>query len=153
MPFQKVEPIIEPYVKTLCWRPYANHPKGCPNFGRKKGCPPNTPVFSEVIDITKGVWAIWNVFNFAGHVDRMQEKHPNWTQRQLECCLYWQPVARKQLREEIKKFCSEYPGMWVVNVPEAMGVNLTATMQKIGVYLEWPPRVKTLQIVLAGYRC
>jgi len=35
-------------------------------------------------------------------------------------------------------------------LPEAYGVNVTATMAAVGIKLQWPPRDKTYQIALAG---
>ena len=34
--------------------------------------------------------------------------------------------------------------------PEAMGLDVTATMKSIGVVLEWPPRELAVQVALAG---
>ena len=150
-PWVRVDPlVIDKKMRALCARPYPNHPKGCPNFGKKAKCPPNAPLITNVIEMDSAVYAIYNVFDFKAHCDRMREKHPNWTQRQVECCLYWQPKARKQLRARIKQFRQEFPQMRVVATPEAQGVNLTATMKQAGVEMEWPPVNVTYQIVLAG---
>jgi len=35
-------------------------------------------------------------------------------------------------------------------VPEAMGVNVTETMKRVGIELEWPPVNVAYQIALAG---
>jgi hypothetical protein len=35
-------------------------------------------------------------------------------------------------------------------VPEAHGLNVTATMKSIGIELEWPPKTVTYQIALAS---
>ena len=136
----------------LCLRPYPNHRNGCPNYGTKKDCPPGVPIFDSFYDLSKPVYAIYNKFDFKGHVDRMREKHPDWSQRQLECCLYWQGTARKQLRELIEEFEKLSPkGMYSITiVPEAMGVNVTKTMRNAGVVLEWPPVNVAYQIALAG---
>jgi len=82
----------------------------------------------------------------------MREKHPEWSERQLACCLYWQAGARKQLESEIQKFYREHPGLWLVRCPEAMGVDVTGTMRLVGVELEWPPRERALQVALACAR-
>ena len=82
----------------------------------------------------------------------MKAIHPDWSQRQVECCLYWQPKARKQLRAEINIFAfsiTQYV-MRVLTTPEAAGVNVTATMKMVGIELEWPPRSRTYQVALAG---
>lgn len=146
----EVGPIGNPSVQDLCRRPYPNHRHGCPNYGKKEGCPPAAPLITETLDFTEPIYAIYNVFNFGNHVKKMRSKHPDWSQRQVECCLYWQGTARKQLREEIKDFHLVHKGNTIVMCPEAQGVDVTATMKEVGIILEWPPKNKAYQIVLAG---
>jgi len=80
----------------------------------------------------------------------MQKIHPDWSNWQLTCCLYWQPKARKMLAIEIEKFRLIHPDFIIIKVPEATGINLTETMKRIGEILEWPPLTKTYQIAIAG---
>jgi hypothetical protein len=149
--FKEVKPIIDYEVRNLCFRSYPGHPKGCPNFGKRPSCPPKAPILSMVMDLDQPVYAIWNVFDFGRHTQRMNVVHPGWSRRQLECCLYWQGTARKQLQAEINQFLSEMDGLWtVIKCPEALGVNVTETMKSIGEHLEWPPVTKTYQVALAG---
>jgi len=150
MPYRIVEPVIDVGVRCLCRRPYYKHPKGCPNFGKRDTCPPKCPELKDVFNLDKSIYVIWNVFNFKKHCDRMREKHPNWSKRQIECCLYWQGTARKNLREEIARFKWEHALLKIVMCPEAMGVNITKTMESIDQVLEWPPVWKTYQVALAG---
>jgi len=136
----------------LCLKPYPNHKNGCPNYATKKGCPPGVPMFDIFYDLSKSIYAIYNVFDFKGHVDRMRERHPDWSKRQLECCLYWQGTGRKQLKELIEEFERPRPkGMFsITTVPEAMGVNVTKTMRNAGIVLEWPPVNVAYQIAMAA---
>lgn len=145
-----VIPVVDYSVRGLCIKPYPGHKEGCPNFGKKKGCPPEAKMFDTVYDMSKPVFAIINKFDFAGHVNRMKELHPEWSERQLECCLYWQPRARKQLLENIKHFLKNHPGYKIESCPEAMGVNITETMTNSGLILEWPPKQWAYQIAIAG---
>ena len=148
--FAEVKPIIDLSVRELCHKPYKGHPKGCPNFNKRWSCPPKCKTIDKLLDLSKPDYAIYNIFDFKSHVNRMKEKHPNWTQRQLECCLYWQPRARKELKNKIKLFLQNHQGYRISYVPEGQGVNITATMANVGIQLEWPPITKTFQIVLAG---
>lgn len=151
MPVVEVIPVYEPRVRALCVRPYAGHDKGCPNFGAKPGCPPTAPLLPEHVDLSKKVWAVYNVFPFGEHVEAMRKRHPDWSQRQLECCLYWQGRARHQLEVEIAGALRGLGDDHVVlRRPEAVGVNVTATMAQAGVVLEWPPRTRTVQVALVG---
>lgn len=150
--FVKVKPIIDMSVRDLCRRPYPLHKKGCPNYGKKKGCPPHSPLLKDLIllNIRQPIYAIYNRFDFKAHCDRMRKLHPDWSKRQVECCLYWQGTARKILKENIKKFLRKHPHYCIIDAPEASGVNLTETMKNAEIELEWPPVNYTYQIVLAG---
>lgn len=145
-----VTPVIDKSVRALCVKPYPNHPKGCPNFGQRRCCPPIAPMIFDTIDLSGPVYAIWNCFDFGAHVTAMRLAHPAWSARQCECCLYWQGKARKQLRERIIVFLREHPGLTVIACPEAQGVNVTETMKQVGINLEWPPQQYAYQVVLAG---
>lgn len=151
MTIVQINPVINPGIMKLCTVPYPGHKKGCPNFNKRKGCPPHTPLFNEIINTEYLMYVIYNIFAFGEHVERMQIKHPDWSKRQLECCLYWQGTARKQLKGEIKRFTDLF-GLdhTILTVPEAYGVNVTKTMKTIGVDLEWPPVKHTYQIAMAG---
>ncbi len=80
----------------------------------------------------------------------MRAKHPKWSKRQVECCLYWQGTARKTLREKINAFVWKHPHYSIISCPEGAGVNVTETMKRAGIELEWPPVNYTYQIVIAG---
>jgi len=136
MPWIEVHPIIDIKIKGLCLKSYPLHPKGCCNFNHKLGCPPNSPLFSEVIDISKPVHAIYNIFPFKEHIDKMRLKFPTWSERQLRCVLYWQSRARVALREQIKSFLRDFGRLKIITCPEAQGVNLTETMKNANIVLE-----------------
>ena len=155
MPFIEVKPIVDHTVRSICVRPYPGHPKGCPNFNKKHGCPPKAQLIENIIDLSKHVIAIYNVFDINKHIQNMRFKHPTWSERQLVCCLYWQGTARKQLKNEISKYIDHWKkdvknNIRIIECPESCGVNVTATMHRVGIELEWPPRIKAYQVVLAG---
>lgn len=84
----------------------------------------------------------------------MKSKHPNWSQRQIDCCLYWQGSLNKKLREEVfqlmrRKIAFGYQASFC---PEAMGVNVTTTMKNIGIELEWPPKTIVYKVAIIGVR-
>ena len=104
MPYAKVQPVIDLTVRGLCVRSYPNHRHGCPCYARKPGCPPHSPTIHDLILLSEPVYVICNVFDFAAHCKRMRDNHPAWSDRQVACCLYWQPRARNQLLAEVQKF-------------------------------------------------
>lgn len=135
----------------LCRLKYPNHPYGCPNYGRKVGCPP-TATFLKMLIYPSPIYIIWNIYPFGRHVQKMKLRHPEWSERQARCCLYWQGTARKQLRVKVGEFLLVHPDMRIVWCPEASGVNVTKTMASVNEILEWPPKTIAYQVVLAGER-
>lgn len=151
MPWARTNPVIQHDVRGVCACAYPNHKKGCPNFGKRPSCPPNAPLIELILDLDKPLWVVWNAFDFDAHTTKMREAHPEWSQRQIECCLYWQGTARKQLRQEARRFRQEWGNHWLIlSVPEAHGVNVTETMRREGIELEWPPVTVAYQVALAG---
>jgi hypothetical protein len=151
MPNAEVTPVINLAVRGLCVKPYPLHPKGCPNFKHKLGCPPQAPQLDAFYDVSVETYVIWNAFALGAHVRSMRAKHPTWSERQLYCCLYWQPRARADLEVEIAKFMEvEKAARWVSRCPEAMGLDVTATMRTLGITLEWPPVETAYQVAFAG---
>lgn len=137
-------------IAALCTKPYPGHPKGCPNFGKKDGCPPKVPHIFDTIQLERPIWLVWNEFNIGAHANRMLNLHPKWSRRQCYCCLYWQGTARKQLRAAIDDFQYSVPDLTAVACPEAQGLNVTACMRNIGIELQWPPKTVAYQVVVIG---
>ena len=146
---KKISPVIDISVRKLCKRPYPNHPKGCPNYGKKNGCPPGANLWTDIYDTNIATWVFWARFDLAAHREKMTVKHPTWSRRQLDCCLYWQSKARKPLYDYLKTW--DFPGFLISKVPEAMGINVTETMRKIGIELEWPPEKWVYQVAMGGW--
>ncbi len=154
MPHARVIPVLEPSVRGMCRLPYEGHPKGCPNFGVAERCPPKVVHLDEAYDLGAPFYAVWSAFPLGEHVAAMRAKHPDWSERQLRCVLYWQGTARKRLKAEIAKFRGEHPEIdWLVETtPEAMGMHVGKTMVQVGVVLPWPPAELAYHVALAGKR-
>ena len=84
MPHLPVKPVFDAKVRELCTRPYPLHPKGCPNFGARASCPPDAPLLELLLQPGEPVWAAYNVFNLAAHVERLRKIHPDWSERTRE---------------------------------------------------------------------
>ncbi len=136
----------------LCAAQYPGHRKGCPNYGRKDDCPPNMPMLDEVFDLTKPVYCIYTKFDMEEHTRRMRLKHPHWSDRQCRCCLYWQNDARKKQKAHAFAVYQtiKTDGLFLTDTPEAMGVDVTKTLQAEGVFLEWPCVHHVYKISFAG---
>ena len=150
--FIQVVPVIDYDTRKLCVKPYYNHKHGCPNFNKRQDCPPFAPLFDCYFDISKPVYAIYHAFDIKAHSDRMQQKHPDWTDKQINCVLYWQGSARKQLTSKINCFLMEYPEYEANITPEAMGVDMIKTMASVGITICFPPVDIVYKIALAGIK-
>ena len=138
-------------VQALCARPYRGHPRGCPNYGRRKGCPPKV----KSLGVQQGrMWLVWNVYDLQAHEERARKRHPDWTKAQCRNSRHWQGKARAQLRRLVLEFLSvdEHRRRWatVLYVPEAHGLDVTATMANVAPKekLEWPPEGRAYQVAL-----
>lgn len=151
----ELNPEIIPYDKKfqfLCRCPYHRHPRGCPNYGKKEGCPPGQPLINAVFDFQKNIYLVYTEFDLASHAAKMKKLYPHWSEYQIYCVLYWQPLARKFQRQEEEKALREFNLDYICCSPEAHGVNVTELMRRIGVILEWPPRNTTRLVSLAGFK-
>ena len=135
-----------------CQIPYPNHLKGCPNYGRK-GCPPNTPFITEVLDLRQPIYIAFSEFDLDYHVKIMRIKHPLWSERHLRNVLYWQNTSRKQMRQRARIARFVTGADIIIDCPEGMGVNVYVTCLKSGMPLQ---RIRNLtlcrHIALIGFR-
>jgi len=141
--------LLECKSAKLCISPYPGHTKGCPNFNTRNSCPPRAKELSKVFDMTKRIVLVAVRFDLGEHVLRMSEKHPDWSNKQLVCCLYWQMGVVKKLKALAARQADD--GMVILTIPEAHGVNITETMKNIGFELEWPPKKYVWKVALIGY--
>lgn len=145
-------------IFKYCLTPYPGHPKGCPNYNKKKGCPPKQKIIYELLDFKKPLYVIYTEFDIESHVLRMKKLHPSWSERQCYCCLYWQPKARKSHKYEMDRWIINYT-KWIIDssheiiqVSEAHGVDVNKMMKHIGVELEWPPRKISRIVSIGGFK-
>lgn len=146
IPLKEVE--LNSHVGEWCQLPYLGHPHGCPNYNKKLTCPPNALDFK---DLVKPPFTLVGVrFDLESHAKRMLERHPEWSERQCRCLLYWQGRVNKHLREACEKVASQILNSRIVYVPEANGVQVFNTCFKVGLILERPPRKYVWKIAIIG---
>ncbi len=134
-----------------CQLPYPNHPKGCPNYGKKHSCPPTSPKIEAWLGDYLSAWFIYVPFNLNEHATNLKLKYPHWSDRQARCCLYWQPKVNKELQGAVKDFWPYRPDD-VSYCPEAMGVNVIKTAQLYGVPIQEKPTDIIYKIALVVIR-
>lgn len=147
--------VVTPKTADWCKMPYPGHAKGCPNQWNEKAlkCPPRAPRVDEYFDISRPLFFVNSQFRLKQHFLRMRREHPDWTEKQRRCVLYWQNTSRAQMRVRYRAFMIEQGMDAVTECPEGMGVNVYATAALSGLHLQ---PIKELSIcrhvALVGWR-
>lgn len=130
---------------TFCTLPYPNHPRGCPNFPKCVIDEQYNIIGQCSNDISNIMDLEWYVvieeFNLEEHIKKMKEKHPDWTELQCKCVLYWQNKVQKKLRQKTERVCKEIDSCCYTLKPEALGINVFGTMAKVGIILYKNPKL------------
>jgi len=144
--------LLDPRARgPWCKLPYPNHPSGCPNYGKRKTCPPFSKEINELIE--PPYYLVIRSFDIEAQVKKMKDRHPEWSERQCRNLLYWQKGVVKKLKEEAKAFIeSQDDDLLLVEIPEANGVNVFKTCENIRIILERNPRKIVIKIMLIGRR-
>jgi predicted metal-binding protein len=121
---------------------------GCPNYGKKPGCPPRN-LFSEDYDLREPIYLIATDFDLTEHAQKIRNAHPNWTEKAIYNSRYWQNTARNRHLDEIQEFMSAHPNYSIERSPEGSGINIDSLCRQQGIVLEWPPR-KVSRVVSIG---
>jgi predicted metal-binding protein len=140
----------------LCILPYPDHPKGCPNFGRSESCPPHTLKLGDKYDLTKPNYFIVKPFDLAAQKTRMKNLHPEWSEKQCACCLFWQNGVRSKLKSECQRFVNEKENFNFKDyfdyrlIHEAMGLDVFKTAVEHGIPIERNPQNMVYKIAFVG---
>ena len=143
-------------TKQLCFSSYYNHPKGCPNaYGKcwNKDGQKCQRMLDSIIDLDKPMYLIYNEFDVESWSKVMKRKHPNWTERQCRCLLYWQGRTRAKLRQKTGLAKVMFGlSLTVLTRPEYYGVNIYATfLNATGIILDPVSDVKICRhVVILG---
>ena len=149
-PYYQAEKIVIDYrAREWCKLPYPDHPLGCPNYRLRDTCPPNAPLIEDYFDLSQPLWLTVVEFNLAEHISRMKQKHPNWSDRQAKCVLYWQGGVNKELRLQASRF-AKANGLLYTLCPEAMGVQVIKTAKLVGIPIKPRPVDYVYKIALSG---
>ena len=134
---------IDYNVRDYCTLPYPGHPEGCPNYGKRKECPPSAPLVEDFIDLSKPHYFVVYTLDYAD-TESMDGK--------LQACWsYWHRNMKSILCETIGKFQSDHPGTVFTLHPSAVGVDVLETAKNVGIPLEISPQGTVYRIALLGY--
>ena len=65
---------LDKKFQGICKKPYYGHSKGCPNYGKRKDCPPNLPLLDEIFDFEKDIYLIYTIFPIGEFAEKMKKK-------------------------------------------------------------------------------
>jgi hypothetical protein len=137
-------------VRDWCSWPYPGHPKGCPNVDKVSQCPSKIGMVNDIFDLSKECYFAVVEFNIEEFADSMKKKHPEWSDKQCRCCLYWQNTVRRNLRMYCNYFVAGKEGYIYTLLPEAMGVHVFKTTRKLGITLKRNPQELLYKVALIG---
>ena len=153
-------------TRLWCQLPYPNHPKGCPNYYKNPNCPPSAKFMKKILSDYLHFYLIYAKFDLKIQKERMLLLHPNWSNRQANCLLYWQNSVKKELKNYIKKiyimnknfdlfllscgsgFNSNDYNQGKVYSMEAAGIDVFKTLKNNNISFEIKPKNKVLLITL-----
>ena len=138
-------------AREWCMLPYPRHPNGCPEYGQREECPPQAPLITDFADLQQPHFFAIVTFNLEEHMQRMWSNHPEWSDAQARCVLYWQGTVRSLLTEHAEDFQWRNPGMVYTLIPEAMGVNVISTLQNLHIPVELKPTHIVHKVALLAY--
>ncbi len=141
---------VDMEARRWCLLPYPGHPRGCPNYGKRRTCPPIAPEVGDFFNLSGRMWFILMPFDLEAQAAKMRERHPGWSERQARNCLYWQGTVNKALRMYTTIFASHKPGVRTTYCPEAMGVHVFDTAEAVGVPLERVPTRLVRKVAMVG---
>lgn len=124
-------------VNRQCIQPYWKHPKGCPNFNSKEGCPPGILHIEDEYDLNKPIFLLAARFPFLKFISEKKIQHPDWSMRALINQRHWQPTSKKNFWENVELFLQEHPEYNVLRNPEGQGVNIPGTARNCGIDIQW----------------
>ncbi len=153
-------------TRIWCRLPYPNHPKGCPNFNKNPLCPPKAEFLENVLNDFDTFYLVYAIFDLRKQRNRMLSLHPNWSERQANCLLYWQGSVKKRLKEYIKKIILKNKGKKIyilssgsgfrditfnqskIYSMEAAGIDVFNTLKNNHIEFDLKPKNKVLLVTL-----
>jgi hypothetical protein len=143
--------VIDMQAREWCKLPYHDHPKGCPNFGRRAICPPQSSLVTDFFDLEKNTWLMVVAYDLGAHMDRLHKLYPDWSDLQLRNPLYWQGSVHSYLKTLCLDFVQKHPNSIYTVIPEAMGVHVFDTVLRFGIPIEKRPKRIIYKVALLGY--
>lgn len=131
---------------TWCKLPYPGHPNGCPNYRKKRDCPPNTPFIFDILE--EPFWLVGIRFDIKNK-GKPIENYSSFSEE--NCCCFPPGQNENIFRQEIQKTLGKESDIQILYKPEAYGVDVFKTCKDNDLDLEFfPPKKYLWKIVVAG---
>lgn len=139
--------VFKENIGQWCQLPYSEHKKGCPNYGKGLLCPPKSPFYRDIVKNWQCFSVVYAVIDLKGYKDEMRISHPNWSEKQLSCVLYWQRRVKVKLRSEVDKICNIGndlvlgcgSGFGDCYSMESVGINVIQTLKNNNIEIDVKP--------------
>jgi hypothetical protein len=127
-----------------------DHPNGCPMYGTRPECPPQSPIIYDYIDLNREHWFFVIEFDIGAQERKQKKKYPHWSEKQCRNSRHWQNSVNKHLRDACKVFCSGLGKIFTL-CPESRGIHVIRTAKKVGIPIKSRPISTVFKIALIGY--
>ena len=141
-------------TRKWCQLPYENHKKGCPNFNKNDTCPSRCKYRKDILEKYDKFTLVYAVFNFQQYKEIRMKEHPDWSEKQAGCVLYWQSSIKKMLKGHIRhikydEMLGTGSGFWKYSSMEAAGIYVFKTLLNNGIRdFEIKPKTRIFMVVL-----
>ena len=153
-------------MEELCYFPYPNHPKGCPNKTKCENL--NVPCFGDIKEFGRFsyYYLIYLVFDFKKYKEFRKVENPSFfnTKERLKCVLYWQGSLKRIIREYIEELRKKNNSFYVLGCGsgfklsfqeevasmEAVGINVFSTLKLNRIKFEIKPKNR---VILCNLLC
>ena len=132
-----------------CQQPFPGYPNGCPSYGKRETCPPNTQPYYKLID--PPYYLVAQSMNLKEARQDEEKIPPRHREKQVQGYDHWFPILEQTVLEEAKKFIlTQSEDYMVIICPSAVGIDIFQTCQNIGISLDKNPKGIFWKIAVLG---
>jgi|GEM_PF-904789 len=127
-------------IRGLCKVPYNDNPTGCPNFGKKEGCPP-LPYFPETMREDGELFLIYTAFPIGRFIERNVQRGVGSERREYPDYAGKGIAVARTIEEALRREHPEWPDEYFPKKPESWeGYQRIASQMRW-----WQPTARAMQ--------
>jgi len=89
--------------KIFCGLSYPGYKHGCPNYGVKATCPPNSPYLESIKKEFKYFYLVYAKFDLVKYSNHIRQIHPEFTDKQCKNPRFYQNSVKSLLLDRINE--------------------------------------------------